>query len=125
MDESMLRQFLKQYSGAIWQQVWRSWSRLPQQAQGWMDMDDLYQEACLEAVRAYSHYDPNRKTLLSTFLIGSIRFHLANVSSAMRTKKRFAEMVYLDDKDCKAGRTLGAPEVVRTVDMLVESWVLK
>lgn len=81
--EAVVRQFDQLYR----KKSWEAWRRLPRSIQIFLEPDDLYQEAVLEAVRCYEKWDPTIATF-STFVYTAVSNRLSSIVGFWKTQKR-------------------------------------
>ncbi len=71
----------------LWQKSWRAWKRLPPQVKTWIDPEDLYQEARMEAVVAFSKWTPDRGQFI-TFAYVAVDNRLSTYVGYWSAQKR-------------------------------------
>lgn len=105
-DTSAFDALLSQHIGIVWK-VAASYTRLPE------DRNDLVQEICLQAWKAFTSYDPTRR--FSTWLY---RIALNVAISSLRTATTAKQTVSLDDDMAHALQASATPELDERIELL-------
>jgi len=78
---------LSQWETFLRNEAYRCWNRLPVSLRVWIDPEDLYQEAYMEALRAFAQWDPTISGF-STVMYRFVKNHLASLVIHWACKKR-------------------------------------
>lgn len=104
-DDVFIRQFhldpaerlktVQQFDRLYHKFAWDVYKRLPFQIKLWVEVDDLYQEAYMEALRLYELWKPKEDggTLFSTFVYRGVLNHLNSLVKSWTYQKRFPSVV--------------------------------
>lgn len=82
-----VEEMVNQWSPFLHQQSYRTWMRLPVQMKVWLDPEDLYQEAYMEAYRAYYAWDRSRSGY-STVMFRFVKNRLSSLATHWMCQKR-------------------------------------
>ena len=116
--EQTREDYVRQYDRLLHKKAWVTWCHLPAPLKVWIEPQDLYQEACLEAIRCFDAYDPSRASF-STFVYIAVQNRLNSIVGYWTCQKRFpGQMVDLGAVDIETEQR--SPEYW---DLLVDSVV--
>ena len=80
----------------LWKKSYTTWSRLSPDVRFWIDVEDIYQDAQLVAVRCWHRWDPERGAFI-TLVYLAVDCRLSNLLARYQCKKRHAVLVPLED----------------------------
>lgn len=107
----------------LWKLSWKAWRRLPPRLQSWIEPEDFYQEARLEAFLAYDSWDPERGAFI-TLAYRSVQNRLNSLLGFWTCGKRFAN-IYVDveaiDKESEQAVGQFEPLIDSVIQMLAET----
>lgn len=103
----------------LWKLSWAAHKRLPREVRQWMDLEDVYQEAAVEALRSLTKWSQSRGTSQTTYTQYLVQNRLSSLVTYWSAKKRTGLNIVSETKIEKEQERVTLDPVV---DAVIAAW---